>query len=106
MGKAEAYRERLRVLPAAEWEAYLCAESGLPGPRGNLELAQAVVELVEGEPDGFLVEDRGLAAHRRIEALVEALVVEPLARQDVVRAAAGLAAPKQQKIAAIHSGRS
>lgn len=51
MGKAEAYRERLRALPAAEWEAYLRAESGLPGPRGNLELAQAVVEL--GEPGFF-----------------------------------------------------
>jgi hypothetical protein len=27
-----------------DWDAYLLRESGLPGPRGNLELAQAVAE--------------------------------------------------------------
>ena len=31
-----------------DWDAYLMAESGLPGPRGNLELAQAVAELAAG----------------------------------------------------------
>jgi hypothetical protein len=42
MSKVDLYRETLRSLP--EWEAYLLQESGLPGPRGNLELAQAVAD--------------------------------------------------------------
>ena len=41
MTKADIYRDTLETLP--DWEAYLLAESGLPGPRGNLELAAAVV---------------------------------------------------------------
>jgi hypothetical protein len=32
----------LRALPADTWEAYLAEHSGLPGPRGNLELLAAV----------------------------------------------------------------
>jgi hypothetical protein len=40
MGKVEDYRRRLRELD--DWEPVLVAESGLPGPRGNIELAQAV----------------------------------------------------------------
>jgi hypothetical protein len=40
--KMDVYRAKLRTLP--DWEAYLMAESGLPGPRGNIELAQAVAE--------------------------------------------------------------
>jgi hypothetical protein len=54
VSKVEAYRQKLRTLPPyttpagqASWDAYLLQESGLPGPRGNLELAQAVV--AEGE---------------------------------------------------------
>lgn len=43
MKKIEEYRQKLREL--ADWDAYLLAESGLPGPRGNLELAQAVADL-------------------------------------------------------------
>jgi hypothetical protein len=42
MAKIETYRATLRTL--ADWDAYLLQESGLPGPRGNLELAQAVAE--------------------------------------------------------------
>ncbi len=38
MAKADQYREILRTLD--EWDAFLLKESGLPGPRGNLELAQ------------------------------------------------------------------
>lgn len=34
----------LRTLPAADWEGYLSANSGLPGPRGNLELIAAFAE--------------------------------------------------------------
>jgi hypothetical protein len=42
MGKVEEYRQALRELP--EWEPFLLERSGLPGPRGNLELAAAVAE--------------------------------------------------------------
>ena len=40
MSKVDDYRKILRS--RAEWDDYLLAESGLPGPRGNLELARAV----------------------------------------------------------------
>jgi hypothetical protein len=40
--KVDEYRAHLHAL--AEWDAYLLQESGLPGPRGNLELAQAVAD--------------------------------------------------------------
>lgn len=42
MSKTERYRETLRSLN--EWDAYLRQESGLPGPRGNMELAQVVAD--------------------------------------------------------------
>lgn len=35
-----------------EWDSYLLAESGLPGPRGNIELAQAVAD--EGDAEIYL----------------------------------------------------
>jgi hypothetical protein len=44
------YREKLTGL--SDWDAYLLQESGLPGPRANLELLQAVVE--EGNSELFL----------------------------------------------------
>ena len=43
MGKTEDYREILSKLE--DWDAYLRAESNLPGPRGNLELAHAAADL-------------------------------------------------------------
>ena len=43
-GKCSTYRETLRGLPAADWDEYLLRESGLPGPRANLELLQAVAD--------------------------------------------------------------
>jgi hypothetical protein len=43
------YREVLKTLE--DWEPYLLRESGLPGPRGNLELAQVVAD--EGDRDMF-----------------------------------------------------
>jgi len=39
------YITHLRSLPASEWDTYLSANSGLPGPRGNLTLADAVAEV-------------------------------------------------------------
>jgi hypothetical protein len=40
--KVSIYRETLKSL--SDWEPFLMTESGLPGPRGNLELAQAVFD--------------------------------------------------------------
>jgi 3-methyladenine DNA glycosylase AlkC len=48
MGKVDDYRGHLRAIE--DWDAYLLRESGLPGPRGNIELARAVAE----EGDGAL----------------------------------------------------
>jgi hypothetical protein len=42
MNKIDVYRETLRTLD--QWDAFLLQESGLPGRRANLELAQAVAE--------------------------------------------------------------
>lgn len=43
MTKVDEYRTKLQAL--ADWDAYLLQESGLPGPRGNLELAHAVADI-------------------------------------------------------------
>jgi len=45
--KITFYKEKLRSLK--DWESYLLKESGLPGPRGNLELAQAFADLGDEE---------------------------------------------------------
>jgi len=42
VSKTDEYRARLRTL--AKWDSYLLEKSGLPGPRGNLELAQVVAD--------------------------------------------------------------
>ena len=42
MSKADEYRAKLRALD--EWDEFLLKASGLPGPRGNLELAQVVAD--------------------------------------------------------------
>ncbi len=49
MSKIEEYRRRLAELD--EWEPFLLAESGLPGPRGNIELGQAIAD--EGTREEF-----------------------------------------------------
>jgi hypothetical protein len=49
MSKVERYRQALRELEG--WDSFLLAESGLPGPRGNIELARAVAE--EGDEELF-----------------------------------------------------
>jgi hypothetical protein len=43
MSKADEYRQQLRRLK--DWEPFLREHSGLPGPRGNLELAQAAADV-------------------------------------------------------------
>ena len=47
MSKVAQYQEILRNL--VDWDAYLLKESGLPGPRGNIELAKAVANEGDGE---------------------------------------------------------
>ncbi|HEX6035679.1 MAG TPA: hypothetical protein VFY83_14660, partial [Anaerolineales bacterium] len=49
MLKKDQYRHTLRDLD--DWTLFLEKESGLPGPRGNLELAYAVAE--EGNKKQF-----------------------------------------------------
>jgi hypothetical protein len=44
MGKRTTYVLTLLQKPESDWIPYLLAESGLPGPRGNLELAQAAAD--------------------------------------------------------------
>lgn len=53
MNKTELYRAEL--LRMTEWTPYLLRESGLPGPRGNLELAHVVAELGDrAQFEGYL----------------------------------------------------
>jgi hypothetical protein len=40
--KSEVYKTELHEL--TDWDEYLLKESGLPGPRGNIELAQVVAD--------------------------------------------------------------
>jgi len=49
MGKAENYMEILKN--KKDWDPFLLDESGLPGPRGNLELVDAVAQA--GDIDRF-----------------------------------------------------
>ena len=49
MAKQSPYHQKLVSL--TDWDAYLQAESGLPGPRANLELVQAAADL--GRPEQF-----------------------------------------------------
>jgi hypothetical protein len=49
MSKASAYRQELARL--SDWDVYLLDNSGLPGPRANLELAQAAAD--EGDEPRF-----------------------------------------------------
>jgi hypothetical protein len=42
MSKVDDYRLVLRELP--DWDPYLLEQSGLPGPRGNIELGRAAAE--------------------------------------------------------------
>lgn len=49
MNKIAFYQHKLCEL--SDWELFLLGESGLPGPRGNLELAQAVA--LEGNLEQF-----------------------------------------------------
>ncbi|SES40251.1 hypothetical protein SAMN05216199_3360 [Pedococcus cremeus] len=49
MTRVEEYRTALRELPSSEWRSYLTDHSNLPGPRGNIELAQAFADQANPE---------------------------------------------------------
>jgi hypothetical protein len=49
-GNMDGYRSKLKE--QTDWEPFLLEQSGLPGPRANLELAQAVAD--EGSQEQFL----------------------------------------------------
>ena len=51
MNSQAEYRTTLRTLDRSAWAAFLQRRSGLPGPRANLELAQAVAD--EGDATTF-----------------------------------------------------
>jgi HEAT repeat protein len=58
VSRRDQYRAELRALDVSRWPAYLGERSGLPGPRGNIELAQAVAD--EGDRvcfDRFIATD-------------------------------------------------
>jgi hypothetical protein len=58
MGRRADYRRALQGIPVPDWPAYLSANSGLPGPRGNLELVEAVAdEATPGMADALIVTD-------------------------------------------------
>jgi hypothetical protein len=60
MTKMDEYQKKLRELES--WDQYLLQESGLPGPRGNLELAQVVAD--QGDAalfERYLAYNAGLA---------------------------------------------
>ncbi|MFZ1287025.1 MAG: hypothetical protein WAR57_08320 [Candidatus Phosphoribacter sp.] len=48
MSRVEEYRALLCRLDTAQWDRFLTEHSGLPGPRGHIELGQAVAE--EADP--------------------------------------------------------
>ncbi len=53
MTKIDEYRQELKQLD--DWRPFLLSNSGLPGPRGNLELARAAAELANTEQAEDLV---------------------------------------------------
>lgn len=58
VGRIEQYRAELVALPRGDWAAHLTAHSGLPGPRGNIELARAFAEeATPGQIDAAIATD-------------------------------------------------
>jgi HEAT repeat protein len=56
--KIDEHRTTLRGLDESRWPAYLSEHSGLPGPRGNLELIQAVADVGDRAMfDGLIATD-------------------------------------------------
>jgi hypothetical protein len=79
MSKREDYREILAKLD--DWDDYLRAESNLPGPRGNLELAHAAADLGDRERfEHFLTFDPKRAPVNTPEEFLAFCGVEGLGR--------------------------
>lgn len=58
VSRVDDYRARLRTLETAQWQEFLTAHSGLPGPRGNIELGRAVAEEADARTvDALLATD-------------------------------------------------
>jgi hypothetical protein len=55
VGKVDDYRAALERLDRDAWPAYLTEHSGLPGPRGNIELGQAVADTGDRETFDALI---------------------------------------------------
>jgi hypothetical protein len=49
MGKRERYASELSALASGDRDAYLMERSGLPGPRGNLELLDAAADVADAD---------------------------------------------------------
>jgi hypothetical protein len=47
VSKRSAYRAALESIPHDQWVSYLDSDSGLPGPWGNIELAEAFADVAE-----------------------------------------------------------
>jgi hypothetical protein len=79
MSKEDEYREILKKLD--DWDDYLRAESGLPGPRGNLELAHAAADLGDRKRfEHFLTFDPGRAPVNNPDEFLAFCGVEGLGR--------------------------
>ena len=59
MSAHEEWEARLSRLEPAEWAAFLTEHSGLPGPRANLSLVDAVARCADAEVIGALLRDDG-----------------------------------------------
>ncbi len=79
MTKADQYREALKT--CIDWDAYLMRESGLPGPRGNLELAHVVADVATAaQIDHWLTFDASRAPVNSPEEFLAFCGVEGLGR--------------------------
>jgi len=79
MSKVNDYRQILEKLD--DWDDYLRAESGLPGPRGNLELAHAAADLGDRKRfEHFLSFDPGRAPVNSPDEFLAFCGVEGLGR--------------------------
>ena len=79
MTKADHYRETLKT--CADWDAYLMQESGLPGPRGNLELAHVAADVATAaQIDHWLTFDASRAPVNSPEEFLAFCGVEGLGR--------------------------
>lgn len=79
--RVEEYRAQLRALDTAGWQGFLTEHSGLPGPRGNLELAKALAE--EGDAatiDALIATDDEYLTFCGVVGLGRLLADEPGAR--------------------------